>query len=144
MLPAITVDNCRWIQIESIRDGYDGIICVAQQLIEIPFDIKRVYFIYNLIKHEQVCRGKHAHKTLQQVLFCIHGSCTVSLDDGANQQDIELIAPNTGIYLGTRLWHTMFNFTNNCILLVFASDFYSELDYIRNYDEFLRCRFLSA
>jgi hypothetical protein len=65
-------------------------------------------------------------------------SCDIGLDDGANHQDITLANPNTGVYLGVELWHTMKNFSENCILLVLASDVYHEDDYIRDYDEFLK------
>jgi dTDP-4-dehydrorhamnose 3,5-epimerase-like enzyme len=89
------------------------------------------------MNHQDVMRGKHAHKKLKQVLFCISGSCAVELDDGKNKQKIILDQPHQGIYLGNNLWHTMSEFTNNCILLVMASDVYDESDYIRDYQEFL-------
>jgi dTDP-4-dehydrorhamnose 3,5-epimerase-like enzyme len=134
----ITVKNSRWVQISAIKDGFDGTISVAESLKNIPFKIKRVYYIYNLVYHTNVLRGKHAHKKLQQVLFCINGSCSISLNDGTKKQEIELTEPSTGIYLGPCVWSTQYNFRNNCILLVFASDFFNEEDYIRDFNEFLR------
>ncbi|MCU0285496.1 MAG: FdtA/QdtA family cupin domain-containing protein [Acidobacteria bacterium] len=131
----IIVKNSKLITLPRIDDGIDGSISVAENSIHIPFDVKRVYYIYNLINQYAV-RGKHAHKKLEQVLFCINGSCDIGLDDGTHQQDITLNTPNTGIYLGIELWHTMKNFSANCILLVLASDFYKKEDYIRDYDEF--------
>jgi mannose-6-phosphate isomerase-like protein (cupin superfamily) len=133
----LIVGNARWIKIEPIKDGFDGTISVAEELKSIPFMIKRVYYIYNLMNHESVMRGKHAHRTLEQVLFCISGSCSVVLNDGANIQTVEVSDPNKGLYLGPRLWHVMNNFRNNCILLVMASDYFNEEDYIRNFDEFV-------
>jgi dTDP-4-dehydrorhamnose 3,5-epimerase-like enzyme len=133
----LNVKNCKLIELTSIHDGYDGILCIAESSKHIPFDIKRVYYIYNLMNHQDVMRGKHAHKKLKQVLFCISGSCAVELDDGKNKQKIILDQPHQGIYLGNNLWHTMSEFTNNCILLVMASDVYDESDYIRDYQEFL-------
>lgn len=131
----IIVRNSKLITLPRIDDGIDGSISVAENFNHIPFAVKRVYYIYNLINHDAI-RGKHAHKKLEQVLFCINGSCDIGLDDGTLSQDITLNTPNTGIYLGVELWHTMKNFSDNCILLVLASDFYKKEDYIRDYDEF--------
>ena len=136
-MDAITVNNSKWLQLSAIKDGFDGTISVAETQRNIPFEIKRVYYIYNLVYHDNVLRGKHAHKKLQQALFCINGSCNVSLNDGTKKQVVELTEPNTGIYLGPCLWSTQYNFRNNCILLVFASDFFSEEDYIRDFNDFL-------
>lgn len=131
----IIVKNSKFVTLPRIDDGIDGSISVAENFNHIPFAVKRVYYIYNLINHEAI-RGKHAHKKLEQVLFCINGSCDIGLDDGTLHQDVTLNSPNTGIYLGVELWHTMKNFSNNCILLVLASDVYKKDDYIRDYDEF--------
>jgi hypothetical protein len=134
----ITVNHSRWVRLPQIKDGFDGIISVAEELRSIPFALKRVYYISNLIHHNKVFRGKHAHKKLEQVIFCISGSCDIVLNDGKNIQVVELKEPNIGLYLGPRLWHVMHNFRNNCILLVFSSDYFKESDYIRNFDRFLR------
>jgi len=134
----ITVRNAKWIRIPEIKDGFDGSISVAEEAKNIPFKIKRVYYIYNLMNHSKVLRGKHAHKKLEQVLFCINGSCTFILNDGKKVQKVVLNEPSTGLYLGPRLWHVMCNFRNNCILLAFASEFFKESDYIRDFDKFLQ------
>jgi dTDP-4-dehydrorhamnose 3,5-epimerase-like enzyme len=131
----ITVKNSKLITLPRIDDGIDGSISVAENFNPIPFAVKRVYYIYNLTNQKAI-RGKHAHKKLEQALFCIHGSCETELDDGTLRQDITLDTPNTGLYLGVELWHTLKNFSNNCILLVLASDVYKKDDYIRDYDEF--------
>jgi len=131
----IIVKNARFIKLKTIVDGIDGTISVAENHKHIPFEIKRAYYIYNL-NNPKAVRGKHAHKKLEQVLFCIDGTCEIGLDDGENQQAVMLDKPNIGIYLGTELWHTMKKFSDNCILLVLASDVYNEKDYIRCYDEF--------
>jgi hypothetical protein len=131
------VRNCSWVLIPAIKDGFDGTISVAETSKNIPFEIKRVFYIYNLVRHDNVSRGKHAHKTLAQVLFCVNGSCRVTLHDGDKQQTVELTEPNRGIYIGPLVWNTLSDFRNNCILLVFASDFFYEKDYIRDFNEFL-------
>jgi len=132
----IFIKNARFVVLPRIEDGIDGTISVAEYSDHIPFLIKRVYYIYNLIK-EGAIRGKHAHKELEQVFFCARGSCDVELDDGANKQIIHLTKPNVGIYLGSELWVTFHKFSMDCFLLVLASDIYRESDYIRNYEEFL-------
>ncbi|MFC2140727.1 FdtA/QdtA family cupin domain-containing protein [Acidobacteriota bacterium] len=131
----IIVKNARFIKLKTIVDGIDGTIAVAENCKQIPFEIQRAYYIYNLGNPKAV-RGKHAHKKLEQVLFCINGTCEIGLDDGENQQAVSLDKPDIGIYLGVELWHTMKKFSDNCILLVLASAVYNERDYIRCYDEF--------
>ena len=133
----IIVKNSGYIEAQRFKDGFDGWLGILENNKNMPFEIKRAYYIYNLFNHENVARGRHAHKELKQVLFCINGSCTIMLDDGKNKQKVKLNKPHVGLYLGTGLWHEMKNFQNNCILLVFASDLYKESDYIRDYKQFI-------
>ena len=130
------VKNCRIIELPRIVDEKDGVISVGESQKNIPFDIRRVYYIYNL-NYRHSLRGKHAHKQLEQALFCINGSVILDLDDGLHKQRIKLDKPNVGIYMGRELWHEMKYFCGNCILLVFASNAYDETDYIRSYDAFI-------
>ncbi|WP_251213113.1 sugar 3,4-ketoisomerase [Adlercreutzia murintestinalis] len=102
---------------------------------DIPFNIERIYYIGDV--PEGVTRGAHAHKDLEQVLICVHGSCTILLDDGYEKTTIELTDPFTGILLHSMIWREMYNFSPDCVLLVLASKHYSEDDYIRDYDTFL-------
>lgn len=132
----IIVKNCKIVKLPVIKDKKDGCLSVAESSRNIPFEIKRIYYIYNFTNKSTV-RGKHAHKKLRQVLFCIDGSCILNLDDGTNKQFIVLNEPNVGIYLGPKLWHAMEIFSKNCIVLALASDHYDESDYIRDYAEFL-------
>lgn len=132
----LTVKNCSLVQLPQIEDGIDGCISVVENLKHIKFEIKRVYYIYNL-GNANAIRGKHCHKELEQVIFCVNGSFLLSVDDGENKQAIVLDKPNSGVYLGTNLWHTMTNFSKDCVLLVLASDFFAESDYIRDYEQFL-------
>ena len=117
-------------------DGKDGFLTIAEEKVSIPFSIKRVYYISRLHNPDAI-RGRHAHKELQQAIFCINGSFTLDLDDGFTRTSILLNEPERGIYLGPRLWHVMHGFSNDCVILVLASALYDESDYIRDYGEFL-------
>jgi dTDP-4-dehydrorhamnose 3,5-epimerase-like enzyme len=101
----------------------------------IPFDIKRIYYMYNT--SPEWVRGKHAHKTLKQVLVAIDGACTVVLDDGKYRQKVLLNRPDIGLYISNCLWREMKDFSYGCKLMVLASQLYDEKDYIKDYDEFL-------
>jgi dTDP-4-dehydrorhamnose 3,5-epimerase-like enzyme len=99
---------------------------------DLPFVIKRVYWLYNL----KEARGAHAHKELQQFLFCPHGALEVILDDGHSKESIILDIPNKGILITKSLWREIINYQNNPQLIVLASDVYEEEDYIKSYEEF--------
>jgi hypothetical protein len=101
----------------------------------IPFDIRRVYYIYDVQGDSR--RGFHAHRDLQQVLLCIHGSCKILLDNGTEQENILLDNPAEGLLIENPIWREMYDFSPGAVLLVMASQYYDEADYIRNYDEFL-------
>lgn len=133
----ILVKNSGLIRLKRIVDDRDGTLCIMNSGKEIPFEIKRVYYINNLDSQSSI-RGKHAHRKLHQVIFCINGSFTLTLDDGAQQQSIEMKHENEGIILGPMLWHTMHDFSSGRVVLVAASDYYDENDYIRDYDEFMK------
>lgn len=134
-MQSLQVNNCKIIELCKIQDNKDGTLSVAEYHKQIPFEVKRVYYIYDLHDREAI-RGKHAHKHNQQVIFCINGSFILEVDDGVHQQEIVLNQPHMGVYMDVRLWHTMKNFSDNCILLVLASDPYEESDYIRDYKKF--------
>jgi len=102
----------------------------------IPFDIKRVYYLYEMT--ESAKRGAHAHKTLEQVIFAISGSCTLSADDGTSCVEYSLASASEGLLIKGNIWREMYNFSSNCVLVVIANQYYQEDDYIRNYEEFLR------
>ncbi len=101
----------------------------------VPFDTRRVYYIFDTKR--DVHRGFHAHKKLEQVLICVSGSCDVLLDNGSEKEVVKLNKKNEGLYIGTMIWREMFNFSPDCVLMVLASDYYDESEYIRNYEEFL-------
>ncbi len=102
---------------------------------DIPFRIKRVYYMYDTVKG--VVRGKHAHKSLEQILVCIHGSCKILLDDGREKKVVPLEKPYEGLYVSNNMWREMYDFSEDAVLMVLASDYYDEEDYIRDYDQFL-------
>lgn len=133
----IHVKNSGVLTMTFFDDFPDGNLTIAEGMKNIPFEIKRVYFINNLFNKKSV-RGKHAHKELEQVIFCINGQFTIDLDDGTTKQSIVLDDSHYGIRLGARLWHEMRDFSNDCVILVLASEYYNEDDYIRSYDEFLK------
>lgn len=112
-----------------------GQLISLEEFKDIPFDIKRVYYMYDTA--EGVVRGKHAHKSLQQILICISGSCKILLDNGTEKKVVMLEKPYEGLYVTNSMWREMFDFSPNAVLMVLASEVYDEADYIRNYDEFL-------
>lgn len=113
-----------------------GQLVALEEFKDIPFMIKRVYYMYDTA--DNVTRGYHAHKSLQQILICIHGNCKIKLDNGKETKIIPLEKPYEGLYVPNSMWREMFDFSSDAVLLVLASELYDELDYIRNYDEFLK------
>lgn len=112
-----------------------GQLIALEESKEIPFAIKRVYYMYDT--GEGVRRGFHSHRTLEQILICIHGSCRVLLDNGRERETVLLDKPYEGIYVGPDTWREMYDFSPDAVLLVLASQIYDENDYIRNYDKFI-------
>ena len=112
-----------------------GQLVALEEKNDIPFTIKRVYYMYDTV--EGVTRGKHAHKSLEQILICVHGSCKIRLDDGKEKEVIVLDKPNVGLYVSNVMWREMFDFSPDAVLMVLASELYDEADYIRDYDDFL-------
>ena len=112
-----------------------GQLVALEAMKDIPFRIKRVYYIYDTLPG--VVRGKHAHRNLEQILVCVHGSCKVSLDDGCERKEILLDQPTLGLYISNDTWREMYDFSEGAVLLVLASEHYDESDYIRDYSQFL-------
>lgn len=124
------------VPLKVFRDLPDGNLFIAEGRRDIPFEIKRVYFI-NSLANPKAIRGKHAHRKLEQVIYCISGSFLLQLDDGRTKQRIRMNEPSIGVRLGPMLWHTMSSFSYDCVIMVFASARYDATDYIRDYDEFI-------
>lgn len=114
----------------------DAELLSTQDKAVIPFSIKRA-FIISKVKTNTV-RGRHAHKKTKQALFCIQGMVTVRLDDGKRKRTYHLIKPNKGVLVDKMVWSELYDFSQDAILVVFASEYYSKPDYIRDYQEFLR------
>lgn len=102
----------------------------------LPFEIKRVYYIFNTKKGVE--RGFHAHLSLKQVVIPVKGSCNFILDDGVRRIDIKLDKPNKGLLIEGTIWREMKNFSPDCVLLVLASEYYNKNDYVRDYKKFLK------
>lgn len=133
----IKVKNSGIVRLTAQKDPQRGDLFVAEAKKHIPFPIRRAYFINNF-RDASIVRGNHAHKKLAQAIFCANGSFVLELDDGKHKQKILLNEPTFGIILGPKLWATMSKFSKDCVALVFASDYYDERDYIKNYSDFLK------
>lgn len=123
------------IRFQSHNDAR-GCLTVAELGKELPFPVKRIYYIYGVKEGER--RGFHAHKALNQVLIAMHGSCKILLDDGKEQATVTLDSPEEGLFIGTNTWREMFDFSSDAVLVSLASDEYDESDYIRDYNDFLK------
>ena len=123
-----------WIELPNLGD-HRGSLVVAEANRNISFSIQRLYYIFGA--QPDVPRGFHAHKELQQIAFCIQGSCKILMKNGKEKQEVLIGQPNKGLFIPPMVWHEMHGFSEDCILLVLASDHYDESDYIRNYDHFL-------
>lgn len=112
-----------------------GMLIALEANKEIPFEIKRVYYMYDTLC--DVRRGFHAHKMLQQILICVHGSCKIHLDNGYETKEVVLDKPYEGLYISNDIWREMYDFSPDAVLMVLASELYDESDYIRNYEKFI-------
>ena len=99
-----------------------GMLVALEEYKDIPFEIKRVYYMYDTKKN--VHRGFHAHKSLEQILICIHGSCKVLLDNGTEKKIVSLEKPYEGLYIANNMWREMYDFSEDAVLMVLASEYY--------------------
>jgi dTDP-4-dehydrorhamnose 3,5-epimerase-like enzyme len=127
----------KWINFPNLGDERGSLVAVELgQDQTVPFDIKRVYYIYHTEQDES--RGYHAHKNLKQVAICVAGKCRIVLDDGKTRESVWLDCPTKGLVIENLAWREMHDFSKDCVLLVLASEHYDETDYIRNHDDFIR------
>ncbi len=114
---------------------YRGNLTVAENIKSIPFNVKRVYWVYDVPGGE--CRGGHAHKDCLEILVAVSGSFNVTLDDGTKKTTYLLNHPYQGLFIDKNIWRTLDDFSSGAVCLVLASEYFEEEDYIREYDEFL-------
>ena len=125
----------QWIELPNLGDQRGGLV-VAEACKNIPFDLKRLYYIFDA--KPDVPRGFHAHKELHQIAFCIKGKCKMLMDNGFAKEEVWLDQPNKGLQILPMIWHEMHDFSEDCVLLVLASEHYDESDYIRDYADFIK------
>lgn len=131
-----TINDCKIIDIRKFSDTR-GYLSVIEENTDIPFDIRRVYYLYNV---PEEARGAHAHKQLQQLMVATSGSVHVILDDGENKKTFILDKPWKGLLVVPGLWRTLTDFSGGAVCMVLASEHYEKEDYIRDYEEFLKYR----
>ncbi|WP_417538247.1 sugar 3,4-ketoisomerase [Marinomonas sp.] len=113
-----------------------GMLVALESMIDVPFDIKRIFYIYGT--HPELYRGNHSHYKTKQYLIAVNGTCKVTLDDGENKITYDLNTPNCGLLQEPLVWGVMHDFSPDCVLLVLASEHYDDADYIRSYSEFIQ------
>ena len=128
-----TVHDCRIIDIRKFTDNR-GYLSVIEGGMDIPFEIKRIYYLYMV---PEAARGAHAHKELQQLLVATSGSVDITLDDGREKKTFHLDRPWKGLLVVPGLWRDLDNFSGGTVLMCLASEHYEAEDYIRNYNDFL-------
>lgn len=128
-----TIDDCKLIDLRKISDPR-GNLTPIEGVQDIPFDIKRVYYLYDVPSGQS--RGGHAHKELKQLIIAANGSFTITLDDGKDKKSYTLNRPYQGLLIVPGIWRVLDDFSSGAVLLCLASEHYEEADYIRNYREF--------
>ena len=133
-----SVYDCSIITLPIVHNIAGNITAINNSGGLLPFEIKRVYYLYDIPGGES--RGGHAHKKLEQLIIAAGGSFDITVDDGKARRTVHLSRPYTGLYLPSGIWREMHNFSSGAICLVLASAPYTESDYIRDYDEFLNAK----
>ncbi|MBO5819918.1 MAG: WxcM-like domain-containing protein, partial [Bacteroidales bacterium] len=134
-LPAFSVQDCEIINLDRHHSARKGDICVVENARTVPFDIKRLYYLYDV--PADAVRGGHAHKHLYQLLIAASGSFTVRLDDGKEQRSVSLKRPYQALLIKPGIWREVDDFSSGSVCMVLASELYDESDYIRNYQAFI-------
>jgi len=132
-----TLDDCCLIDLAPITRP-EGTITPVEQMADVPFQISRVYYLYDV--PGGACRGGHAHKQLQQFIVCLMGSFDLILNDGRRRKTLSLNRAYYGVYIPSMIWRELVNFSSGGICVVLASLPYDEQEYIRELDEFLRLK----
>ena len=132
------VYNCTVIQLSAHHSDRKGNISVVENFETVPFEVKRIYYLYDVPGGEE--RGAHAHKSLSQLIVAASGSFDVVLDDGKVKRTFSLNRPYEGLYVVPGMWRELRNFSSGSVCMVLASDIYNKEDYIREYSEFLKLK----
>lgn len=128
-----TIKDCQLITFPKNHQLNGNLTAITNEQ-EVPFDIKRIYYLYDVPSGES--RGAHGHRALYQIMIALSGSFTVTLDDGNEKQSFHLYQPYQGLLIPPGLWRDLDTFSSGSICMVLASEVYDEEDYFRNYDEF--------
>lgn len=134
-MAGFSVYDCSILELDKHHSDRKGNLTVVENGVTLPFDVKRVYYLYDVPGGES--RGAHAHKDLEQLIVAVSGSFTVTLDDGTNKRSFFLNRPYQGLYVRPGLWRDLVDFSSGAVCMVLASEIYLEQDYIRDYQEFL-------
>lgn len=127
--------DLQFYNLKQVKDDR-GTLVVLEDEKDCPFAIKRIYFLVNLNKER---RGFHSHKEIRQVIVCQQGEFKILLDDGLGRKEVVTLSkPNEALLIDIDIWHEMYDFSADCVIMVLASEHYRESDYIRNYDDFIR------
>jgi len=129
-----TIYHCNIVHLPKVHNPAGNITAIENQ-ITAPFDVERVYYLYDVPGGAD--RGGHAHKELQQFVMAVSGAFDVMLDDGINKKVVHLDRPFIGLHIVPGIWRELLNFSSGAICLVLASNVYDEMDYIRDYNDFI-------
>lgn len=132
------VFDCTMVELDRHHSDRKGNLCVVENGKTLPFDVKRVYYLYDVPGGES--RGAHAHRDLSQLIIAASGSFTVTLNDGSSKRTFTLNRPYQGLYVKPGIWRDLDDFSSGAVCMVLASEVYQKEDYIRDYDEFLKFR----
>ncbi len=132
------VFDCSIVELDKHHEDRRGKLTVVENGVTLPFDVKRVYYLYDIPGGEG--RGAHAHRELEQLIVAASGSFTVTLDDGTCKRSFMLNRPYQGLYVKPGLWRDLEDFSSGAVVMVLASEVYKEDDYIRDYKDFLEFR----
>lgn len=135
----MSLEDCRIIELPKIHNPQGNLTFIESDS-QIPFAIQRVYYVYDVPGGAE--RGGHAHKELHQLIVAMSGSFDITLDDGRNKKTFHLARSYYGLYVCPMIWREIDNFSSGSVLMVLASNKYTEEDYYRNYDDFMRARWV--
>ena len=135
-----TIGDCHIVELPKITDPRGNLTFIESGR-HIPFDMKRVFYIYDV--PTAASRGAHAHKKLHQFILCLSGTFSVSLDDGESRQEIIMNRPWKGLHVVPMIWAAETNFSPGSVCVILTSDYYDEQDYYRDYDDFLTAKGIS-